>query len=649
MPRKPRQRRDVEPGPRDKARLLAQQADRELKNSRTDEAQRLYEEALNLDPDSPDALAGYGYFLLRLGRPEEAEVAYLRALSVCPDHESAQIRLGLLYRLRNEPLRTLECFQKAAEAQPCSGHVQVHLADAYWNTHRTDEASACLNRALENDPRLEAEVLWRRARIHEKDGEFELAIREAKRSIQLAPKLIHPRITIAAAQTGLGRVQEAIETAMEAVRLNPGYLEHHIWLLFMLNYHSGFTPEMLYEEARRWEKECIVPVVRPSPPPVNDPDPERRLRIGYVSPDFRFHVVTRFIQPVLEHHDRTQVEVFAYYVHPRTDSTTGVVERLVDHWRHLPFCNGERLAERIREDGIDILVDLAGHTGHVLHAFALKPAPVQVSWIGMLNTTGLSAMDYLLGDAHMPALGTEHCFSETVFRLPRTAACWRPFNINIPVHQAPCRARGSITFGCFNNPNKITRDVVKLWSTILHLVPTSRLLLKYSALEQPHRQQVFRDWFTEDGIDPARIEFQGATADYLACYDEVDIALDPFPYNGGTTTLDALWMGVPVVTLAGRTAVQRCATSILMGAGLGDFVAWTPEQYVKIALYLANEMPAMPDLRLEIRAALRRSPWMDEVGITRDVEAAYRQMWRQWCRQQTRSEVVARAEEAVSP
>jgi tetratricopeptide (TPR) repeat protein len=222
MPRKPRQRRDVEPGPRDKARLLAQQAEREFKKNRTAAAQRLYEEALTLDPDSPDALAGYGYFLLRMGRAEEAEAAYVHALLVCPDHECAQIRLGLLYRLRDEPLRALEC-RKAAEAHPRSGHVQVHLADAYWNTQRTAEASACLDRALENDPRLEAEVLWRRARIHEKNREFELAIREAEQAIQLAPKLIHPRITIAAAQTGLGRVQEAIETAVEAVRLNPGY------------------------------------------------------------------------------------------------------------------------------------------------------------------------------------------------------------------------------------------------------------------------------------------------------------------------------------------------------------------------------------------------------------------------------------------
>jgi predicted O-linked N-acetylglucosamine transferase (SPINDLY family) len=407
---------------------------------------------------------------------------------------------------------------------------------------------------------------------------------------------------------------------------------------------------MLYEEARRWERECIAPVVRTIAPHKNTPEPERRLRIGYVSADLRLHVVARFIRPILENHDRSQVKLYAYYLHPRMDPVSEELQKIVDVWRHVPRSNGEDLAEQIRADRIDILVDLAGHTGMVLHAFALKPAPVQVSWIGLLSTTGIGAMDYFLGDPLLPAPGTEPCFSEKVWRLPRATGCYRPVDLTIPVAPAPCRKRGYITFGSFNNPNKVNREVVRLWSTILHLVPDSRLLMKYHGMEQERRQRVYREWFTEDGIDLSRIEIQGADSvwKYLAsCYNQVDIALDPFPYNGGTTTLDALWMGVPVVSLEGPTAVQRCGASMLGAAGLADFVAKTPEQYVRIALYLAAAIPSAPEFRHEIREAIRTSAWMDEAGITREVESAFRQMWRQWCGARAAS-CATQPEEAVT-
>ncbi|HTS48136.1 MAG TPA: hypothetical protein VMH05_09340, partial [Bryobacteraceae bacterium] len=269
-----------------------------------------------------------------------------------------------------------------------------------------------------------------------------------------------------------------------------------------------------------------------------------------------------------------------------------------------------------------------------LLAFARKPAPVQVSWMGYPGTTGMTTIDYFLGDAETPCPGTEHLFTEQVYRLGRPQGCYRPFRADLAVQPAPCLERGYITFGCFNNPQKISRDAVKLWSAILHLVQQSRLLLKFRGMETTAFQNRYRQWFQEDGIEAGRLLFAGHSPaeTFLAGYGLIDLALDPFPYNGGTTTLDALWMGVPVVTLAGRLAVQRDGASILSAAGLADFVAHTPEQYLKIALFLAGVIPEKPDLRSELRRALAASPFMDEAGLVRDVENAYRDMWHTWCR-----------------
>ena len=404
-------------------------------------------------------------------------------------------------------------------------------------------------------------------------------------------------------------------------------------MLFEMNYLPDTTPESLYAEACRWNACHVAPLANQIRPHSNEPDPERRLKVGYVSPDLYAHPITKFLIPALEHHDRRHFEVFMYSVGSKTDNVTDHIRKSVENFVPTRVPDVE-LAERIRGDGIDILVDLAGHTmGSTYLAFALKPAPVQISWLGVLSTTGMPTMDYFLGDSQMPCPGTEHLFTETVYRLPRAVCSYRP-TTDLPVAPAPSVKRGYVTFGCFNSNRKIGRDVVKLWSAILHLVPASRILLKWHGLETEAKHEALLQWFVEDGIAPERLEFSGASSPtkYLENYGDVDIALDPFPYNGGSTTLDALWMGVPLVTLAGRLAVQCTGASVLTAVGFPDLVAHTPEQYLKIALYLAGIVAKMPNLRPEVRQALRSSPFMDEVGIVRDVENAYREMWRTWCR-----------------
>jgi protein O-GlcNAc transferase len=508
---------------------------------------------------------------------------------------------------------------------------QLTLGCAYGRAREHDSASVHLATALRLEPLLEAPVECMFAAMHYKDQKWADAIAAADRALARDPNNLVTHFIRGNSCAALSRMDEAVKSNRRAIEIAPSG-DYHSVLLIRMNFLAAMTPEALYAEACRWSSLYAAPLAGRIRPHANVPDPERRIKIGYVSPDLHNHAVMKFVPQVFEHHDPSGFELFVYAVGSRSDYMTEDLRRSIDNYRSISRQGGE-LAERVRADGIDILVDLAGHTmGPSLLAFAEKPAPVQVSWIGILSTTGLSTMDYFLGDPYMPCPGTEHLFSETVYRLPAVCS-YRPFATDLPVAASPCLERGYITFGSFNNLHKITRDVVKLWSAILHLVPESRLLLKYHGLEKEDKQRDRRRWFAEDGIPEQRLRFEGAVPprEYLSAYGDIDIALDPFPYNGGSTTLDTLWMGVPVVTLAGRMAVQRCGASLLTAAGFPDLVANTPEEYIKTALFLAKAARNVPDLRRNVRQALQSSPLMDEVGLVRSVEDAYRNMWRAWC------------------
>ena len=411
----------------------------------------------------------------------------------------------------------------------------------------------------------------------------------------------------------------------------------HSELLFMMNYLPETTPESLYAESCRWYALHAAHLAQAAQPHGNVADPGRRLKIGYVSPDLHEHPVMKFVPPVLENHDRSQFSVTLYSVSRKTDARTAQLLKLVDDFVPCPE-SGRALEERVRADGIDILVNMAGHTMpfEYFQAFVRKPAPVQVSWLGMLATTGLPQMDYYLGDAELPYPGTEHCFSETVYRLPRSTNCYRSA-VDVPVAPSPCLERGYITFGSFNNPHKIGREVVKVWAEVLRNVPGSRLLLKFWAMDTDTLRDRYQGWFNREGISRDRLRFDGPTRtkEYLEAYGQIDIALDPFPYQGGSTTQDTLLMGVPLVALAGRMPVQRSTSSILKSVGLVEMVTDSPKQYVEAAVFLAGIVGKIPDIRRNVRQAFLASPYTDEGGFTRDLEAAYRDMWRCWCRKQT--------------
>ena len=363
----------------------------------------------------------------------------------------------------------------------------------------------------------------------------------------------------------------------------------------------------------------------------NDRSPDRRLRIGYVSPDFRWHPVARFILPLFRERDRRQVEVFAYSDVTTPDAVTGSVREHVDRWRDVAMLPDEKLAEVVRADGIDILVDLAAHSGHNrLLAFARKPAPVQVTYLAYCSTTGVDAIDYRLTDRFLDPPSEHGDYTETSIHLPHCYWCYLAPPLPDSPRPATERRTGPPTFGCLNNFAKVTDLTLDLWARLLLRVSEARLLVYARA--EAHRDRV-RRVLRDAGVEESRAAFVGRQpfADYLDTYRLIDVGLDPHPYGGGTTTCDALWMGVPVVSLAGRTGVSRAGSTLLANVGLERLVARTAEQYVELAAGLIRDAPGLTALRRELRARLESSPVMNAPQFARDVEAAFRTAWRDWC------------------
>ena len=425
-----------------------------------------------------------------------------------------------------------------------------------------------------------------------------------------------------------GRADDAIATFRRVLELTPGSAPTFSNLLLELNYSANQDAASIFREHQRFGELFARRYEAPAP----DPAWPRRLRIGYVSPDFRDHVVTRFLEPILERHDRAKFDVYCYYNHRQKDAVTDRLRELATRWFDCEDLSDAELADRIREDRIDILVDLAGHTaGNCLLAMAMKPAPVQATYLGYPNTTGLGAVDLRITDAYADPPGESDRFSaEQLVRLPGTYFCYRPNKTSPEVGPLPAFASGAVTFGCFNNFAKLSTQFQDAAARVLAEVPLSRLLLKARPLSFPHIAQAVRERFRRAGIDPARLELRGWEAgvkDHLAIYGAVDIALDSFPYNGATTTCEALWMGVPVVSIVGDRHAGRVGSSLLNAMGMGEYVAHDVEEYVAICARVAGDLSRLAELRRDLRDRMRRSPLMDEARVTRALEQAYLQAW----------------------
>lgn len=428
-----------------------------------------------------------------------------------------------------------------------------------------------------------------------------------------------------------GRTAEAAVVFRQALALDPGSRSARANLLFVLALLPGVRPQEVYAEHLSWANIHAEPLLAQTQIHRNSRDPQRRLRIGYVSADFRQHALSHFVEAALAGHDPEAFEVFCYHSGRVVDEVTRRLMQHSEHWNNIADMDDTQAADLVRADKIDILVDVSGHTsGNRLLLFARRPAPLQVSFLGYLNTTGTKAIDYRISDSYADPPGVSDCVhTEKLLRLPRTLWCYQPPQDAPPVSGLPALRRGHVTFGSFNNIAKLNPRVLELWAGLLQQVPGSRLLI----MAVPDEGVAARIRRGLAGIEPDRVSTLGrlGRAGYLQQFAEVDIALDPFPYAGGATTCDALWMGVPVVTLAGDYGFSRSGVTILVNAGLGHLVAQTAEDYVRLARGLACDLDRLAGLRGGMRDQLRSSPLTDASAYARDLASAYRSIWHDWC------------------
>ena len=595
----------------------------------------LIQQAIAIAPAIPDFYSNLGEAYRRLGQVDTAIAAYRQALALHPDYPEAHSNLGNALWEKGQLNEAIAACRRAIALRPDYPEAHSNLGVALSDQGQYDAAIAACRQAIAYKPDY-AEAYNNLGNALKEKGQLAEAAAAYRQAIALNPNYADACFNLAVTLRDEGQLDTAIAAYRQARALKPGDLEAHSILLHTLHCHPGLDARAIAEEHRLWNREHAEPLARFVPRHPNDRSPDRRLRIGYVSPDFRGHSVAYFLEDLFAGHDPAQVEIFCYANLKRPDEVTARLRQMVPHWREILGLPDAQVAALVGEDKIDILVDLAGHTARGrLPLFARKPAPLQVTWLGYPGTTGLEAMDFRLTDARADPPGmTEHLHTERLVRLPDGAWCFRPSAQTPLVSEPPVRHNGRITFGCFNAMAKITTPLLILWSRILHGLPGSRLLLKNRSLLDASTRERIQAVFTDAGIGPERIELADYTTtvgDHLAIYGQVDIALDTFPYHGTTTTCEALWMGVPVVTLAGQTHASRVGVSLLSSVGLPELIAASSEEYLRIAVNLGHEVERLSELRAGLRARMSSSPLMDGPRFARNLEQAYRQMWRDWC------------------
>jgi predicted O-linked N-acetylglucosamine transferase (SPINDLY family) len=596
-----------------------------------DEAAAACRRAIALNPDLPEAHGNLGSVLRDQGKLDEAIAAYRQALVVHPGYAEGHGNLGTALREKGQLDDGLVELHRAIALKPRFAVAYVNLGNTLRDKGQHHEAIAAYRAAIGLDENL-AGAYSNLGNALRDLGQLDEAVAACRQAIALDANFADARNNLGNALKAQGELDEAIAAYRQAIALRPGYVDAHGNLLFTILYHPDYDARKIAEENRAWN---LQHAARPRrfTEHRNDPSPRRRLRIGYVSPDFRDHAVGRNILPLFRHHDHGEFEITCYAQTACPDAMTAEFQQNADRWRDIAGLSDDDLAQKIRGDSIDILVDLALHTDkNRLLVFARKPAPVQATFAGYPGSTGLTAIDYRLSDPYLDPAGIdESVYSERTIRLPDSFWCYDPLDCgDIAVNPLPALRGGAVTFGCLNNFCKINDGVLALWARVMREVESSRLLL----LAPPggHRARML-ERFTEAGIDPRRIEFVAyqSRRKYMETYHRIELGLDTFPYNGHTTSLDSFWMGVPVVTLIGSRAVARAGWCQLSNLGLAELAGETPEQFVRVAAELAKDLPRLGELRATLRRRMEQSPLMDARKFARSIEAAYRGMWRTWC------------------
>lgn len=578
------------------------------------------------------ALLDRGLACEQQGRLDEAEAAYRKAVEREPRHADALHLLGRVVAGQGRGAEGVVLLERAALLDP-QPVVYFNLAHAYTGISRLFEARQAYERALALAPEFAA--AWNNlAGVCKKLRDYEQAEQCYRRLAALDPGALDVRCELGSMLLRQRRLDEAIASYRAVLEANPASVDAHSNLVYALNFHPGYTAEAVYEEHKRWGERHAEPFTRAAVPAVTDRMMDRRLRVGYVSPNFCDHPVAYFFEPTLRHHDPQAFDVILYSDVQQRDAYTDRLESLGGSWKATAALGDAELADLVRRDRIDILVDLTGHINdNRLLMFARRPAPVQVTWNGYANTTGMRAMDYRITDVYADPPGmTDHLHTERLVRLPEIYMAFQPPEPSPPVASPPVSRAGYITFGSFNAPHKLTSQVVATWAAILRALPDAQLLL--AVMPEGRMRRELEGAFGAHGVPAERLAFvkRLPKADFLELHARVDIALDPFPFHGTTTTCHSLWMGVPVVTLAGRSHVSRVGVSMLSNLGLQNLVATGETDYVDIAVALARDRERLARLRLGLRERMRNAPNTDGARVTRHLEAAYRRMWSDYCR-----------------
>jgi protein O-GlcNAc transferase len=562
------------------------------------EAAECFQRAIQLKPDLYEAHNNLGNMLQAQGQTDEAIASFRRAAELKPDLHEAVTNMGAAFQAQGKLQEAIECYERALKIKPDDALTHHNLATAYQAQWDPDKAAAACKQALEHQP------------------DFADA---------------YANLGIAAYEQG--KPEEAVAHYRRALELKPDDVTTHSSLLLALQYQPDVTLAGLADAHAEFERQHAATLRNEWRFHSNDRQPDRPLRLGFVSPDFGRHPVGYFVIRLLENLDRAQWQTTCYSIRRNDDVLTQRFRAASSQWRDAAEMSDAELADKIRADEIDILFDLAGHTAkNRILIFARKPAPIQITWAGYASTTGLAAIDYILSDRYEIPPAAEQHYRERVLRMPDGYVCYAD-PVDAPqVSPQPALAHGSVTFGSFSKPAKVNGQVIEVWAKILDRLPQSRLILRFRGFHQPTVANRVAHEFADLGIDPRRIDFGIAPPEQLlAEYQAVDVALDPFPYGGGLTTCEALWMGVPVVTCPGETFASRHSLSHLSNVGLTELVARGRDHYVELAVSLANDLPRLAKMRAALREQMAASPLCDGKRFAENLTKLLRDSWREWC------------------
>lgn len=603
-----------------------------IKEKRLEEARELFLQLTRVDRLDPDNWTALGAVYGWLGDPAESEICFRNAISIRPDHAESQYNLGVSLRDQGKFSDAIGQFSRTIELDSNYEQAYDSLASALVSNNQPGEAIDVFRMIVQRWPH-KIDMQGNLATMLQMTGQVGEALRICQKLVECNPKFYRAFDVMGNAYVSMGQFDEGVRCQKKSLELNPYDSKQRSNYLLNLNYLPHPDRKEVFEAHCEWGR---LHASKTEPVYKNKPDVERVLRIGYVSPDLREHSVSYFIEPILTASRNLKLESFCYSDMPRPDKVTSRLKSLSHQWCDSHHLTDQQLFEKILNDRIDILIDLSGHTANSrLKLFTMKPAPVQMTYLGYPNTTGVTDVQYRVVDTLTDPAGEERFYTEHLIRLPGCFLCYQPDDDCPDISPIP---EGPIVFGSFNNLAKVNDDVIALWARTVLSVPGSRLLIKNPSLSDQGVCEQYREKLLAEGLENDRVELIGHTAtrqEHLELYSRMHIALDTFPYNGTTTTCEALWMGVPVITLAGQYHAGRVGVSLLSAAGCAEWVSETEADFIRIAVELSEDVARLSEMRASMRERISASLLCDAGTFINNLEEVYREVWRCWCEKST--------------